>query len=95
MGFLCNFSFVHKFVALENIRIQHYPLIPVLKSSLDLVFKVEERDQVPRKGIEFDELVQKFYEGRQRQNPVSLEGCRTLLKRGAVPIPGESDLYVI
>lgn len=87
------FSSVHKLVALDNIRtIQHYPLIAVLKSSLDLVFEVEEKAKLPPKGLKFDELVQKFYEGRKRQNPLSLEGSRILLQRGAIPVQGEKDL---
>jgi hypothetical protein len=55
-----------------------------MASAINLVFEVEEREKAERKSYPLENLLQRFYDGRQQQ--ISMEGCRLLLKRGAVPV---------
>jgi len=65
-----------------------YNYLDTLRSSIDLVFEVEERAKVPRKAYPFETLVERFYEGRM--GTVSKEGCRILLQRGS-ELAGENS----
>jgi hypothetical protein len=81
---------VYKYIALDVMAPPAYDYLDTLRSSVDLVFEVEERERIPRKAYPFDTLLKRHFEGRMET--VSMEGCKILLKRGSEQV-GNEDLY--
>lgn len=78
---------VERLAVLENMRPLQRSFTETMRASIHLVFEVEEREKVGKKAYPYSDLLQRFYDGRQ--GTVSMEGCKILLERGAIPVEDE------
>lgn len=76
-----------RFVALENVRPIPRNVKTELRYALSKLLDANYKESVGKAppSYSFDEIVKRFYEARG--GTISMEGCRTLMHRGALRLP--------